>query len=110
MKYKLGLGFGAVLVLTLLVGGIAMWAISTIEAHGRQQETVSKFSQMITEADGAGREFVSSYDFKYADKALARLDTAVGMISETKDSINDEALSNMMVENLKMIEDYKLLF
>ncbi|WP_417762802.1 methyl-accepting chemotaxis protein [Shewanella sp.] len=110
MKYKLGLGFGAVLVLTLLVGGIAIWAISTIEAHSRQQEMVSKFSQMITEADGAGREFVSSFDFKYADKSLARLETAVGMINETKDSINDEALSEMMVENLKMIEDYKLLF
>lgn len=110
MKYKLGLGFGAMLILTMVVGGIAMWAISTIEAHSRQQEMVSKFSQMITEADGAGREFVSSFDFKFADKAIARLDKAVGMINETKDSINDEALGDMMVENLKMIEDYKLLF
>lgn len=110
MKYKLGLGFGAILLLTMIVGGIAMWAISTIEAHGRQQENVSKFTQLISEADEAAREFVTTFDSKFADKSSHHMASAIKMINQAKDTIGDAKLEKMLVENLKMIEDYQLLF
>ncbi|KFZ36716.1 hypothetical protein HR45_14760 [Shewanella mangrovi] len=110
MKYKLGLGFGAVILLTMVVGGFAMWAISTIESHVKQQESVSEFSQRISDADAAGSDFVNTFNAKFADKVDERLDRAVTMIKASQEIITDADLQEMLVKNLRMIEDYKLLF
>ena len=110
MKYKLGFGFGAILLLTMMVGGIAIWSISEIEAHSAQQESVTKFSRMIREADASGREFVNTFNFSYADQSEARSKQAVSMIKSIMETINDTELEQMMENNLKMISDYQLLF
>jgi len=107
---KIGGGFVAVLVLTVIISVLAITSVVRLGAESEVNNQTSKVLENMQNGTLAGKNFVIYSDRKYIDTVAENMDSIVKITSSLKESSNDKERIQYFEAIIKGAEDYKKFF
>ncbi|QYK02196.1 methyl-accepting chemotaxis protein [Shewanella psychrotolerans] len=100
VKNKLSVGFGVVILLTILLGGVSLFSLDRIQTTVENQKVVDDFSAYITLAGQARREYLKDFDSQTAAKVVSSL-KAASLMTQNELRVGADENSLALLQELK---------
>ncbi|MDN5369443.1 MAG: methyl-accepting chemotaxis protein [Shewanella sp.] len=108
VKLKLGTGFGAVLLLTLLVGGIGLMVINQIESQTEKQQHIIIFNNHISQLASGRLGYLKDFNGDIAAHIATELQAAKTLVDhdlQLKRSSDSSQRLNHLAQQLQLYDD-----
>ncbi|MCL1073324.1 methyl-accepting chemotaxis protein [Shewanella dokdonensis] len=108
VKRKLGAGFGAVLLLTLLVGGIGLMVISQIEDQTAKQQHIITFNNHISQLSSDRLAYLKSFNNDTAEHIVQQIQAAKALVDndlQQNNSSDSTQRLKAIVQQLQLYDD-----
>lgn len=110
LAFKLGLGFGAVLLLTLLVTGIGANGLQKVSSRVDKADDVNRLVRYTLETRIIVKDYMAERDPLKVDAALASMDTTYKQTRTTKAKFSDPANLAQMDAVIQATQGYEQAF
>jgi methyl-accepting chemotaxis protein len=107
---KLGLGFGVVLVLTLVVAGIGFRGMQKVQTRVGNADDVNRLVRYILEARVQEKNYMLRKDEKHIDEHAETLKKIYAQVAETSEKFNDELNKDQMAAVADAAQTYEQAF
>ena len=107
---KLGLGFGVVLLLTIVVAGIGYRGMKAVEDRVDKADDVNRLVRFILEGRVQEKNFMLRKDQKNIDAHGAILKKIYAQVAATSEQFNDQANKDQMTEVAASVKAYDEAF
>lgn len=108
VKLKLGTGFGAVLLLTLLVGGISLMVINQIESQTEKQQHIIIFNNHINQLSSGRLGYLRDFNGDTATHIATELQAAKTLVDhdlQLKRGSDSAQRINHLAQQLQLYDD-----
>ena len=107
---KLGLGFGVVLLLTIIVAGIGYRGMLGVEDRLDKADDVNRLVRFILEGRMQEKNFMLRKDQKNIDDHSVILKKLYGQVAETSEKFSDKLNKDQMAEVAGAVKEYEQAF
>jgi methyl-accepting chemotaxis protein len=110
LAVKLGLGFGVILVLTLLVALTAYVSLSTVAGSADLSEQANNTVKMILQARQIEKNFILRGDAKYLEDHKKKMAEIHELAAQTQARVKDKAARELLVSAETQVKEYEAAF
>ena len=107
---KLAIGFGIVMLLTLVIGVIGWYGVTNINDRVEKTDDIFKINSELLEARRQEKNFIIRKDEKYAKNVQEHIDNIYQQAEETKKKFKQKINKDKMDEVILSLNNYEKLF
>ncbi len=107
---KLAIGFGIVMLLTLIIGFFGWYGVIRINDRVEKTDDIHKINEQILEARRQEKNFIIRKDEKYVKNVQEHIDNIYQKAEETKKKFRQKLNKDKMDEIILSLKNYETLF